>query len=135
MPIFKGFASGGYTNKCNFCRNQITGANSVDGVCSECYQRIEGRSMYAAAFGRTTECMTCGGGTGQTKPCQCGVVVSISSAGRAALEADKLAARSDFVTKFIADRLNTGKWPDNEVTRVVMMVDLIEAWENRKRDR
>lgn len=75
----------------------------------------------------TTECHTCGGGTGQPHACYC--------ASRAALEADKLNTRRKFVAKFVAERINAGTWPETDPERLVMLSELIDAWENRNKDR
>ena|SRR6218665_1178084 len=81
--------------------------------------------------GYTTECHTCGGGTGQAKPCDCAVRVTISPEGRAALEADKANTRRNFVSNFVAERIKAGTWPDSDVLRLVMLGELIDAWERR----
>ena len=54
---------------------------------------------------------------------------------RAALEADKLNTRRKFVAKFVAERINAGTWPETEPERLVMLSELIDAWENRNKNR
>lgn len=74
----------------------------------------------------TTECSKCGGGTGQPKPCDC-AVKAWNGIERRNNE------RREFVSQFVADRIKAGTWPETDILRLVMMNELIDAWENRLR--
>lgn len=41
--------------------------------------------------------------------------------------------RREFVSGFVAERIKAGTWPDTDVLRLLMLNDLIDAWENRLR--
>lgn len=64
-------------------------------------------------------------------------------AGEAAAEAARQAVapiierrnveRREFVSKFVAERIKAGTWPESDMLRLVMLNELIDAWENRLR--
>ncbi len=39
--------------------------------------------------------------------------------------------RRAFVGAFVAQQAKAGTWPDSDIKRMVMLNELIEAWENR----
>lgn len=41
--------------------------------------------------------------------------------------------RREFVSKFVAERIKAGTWPESDMLRLVMLNELIDAWENRLR--
>lgn len=74
----------------------------------------------------STECHKCGGGTGQPKPCGC-AVEHWQGIERRNVE------RREFVSKFVAERIKAGTWPESDMLHLVMLNELIDAWENRLR--
>lgn len=64
-------------------------------------------------------------------------------AGEAAAEANRQAVapiierrnveRREFVSKFVAERIKAWTWPESDMLRLVMLNELIDAWENRLR--
>lgn len=41
--------------------------------------------------------------------------------------------RREFVANFVAERIKAGTWPKTDIQYLVMMNELIDAWENRLR--